>query len=111
MLIIFLVFNSSLITYSKAVAAHAEYDIQPAGSIRISERLFDISAGSVIGIIVFNMLAYPIKSAPFNIGVLATATQANSALVSPFAAAIIGGATAFTVYYFYKMGTISRSWP
>ncbi|KOR33213.1 hypothetical protein TI05_02395 [Achromatium sp. WMS3] len=105
---IFLVFSMSIVICEAKTTEL--YEPKPPDTVRMSKGLFNVSAGAILGIIVFNVLAYPIKTPPFNLGLLAVA-QANSSLISPVAAAIIGSAAAFTAHYVYVISTRRKTWP
>lgn len=80
---------------SSAAAPAAE-----ASPTRVNHRLLAVGAGAIVGIVVFNMLTYPLGSAPAMAGPLA-AIPMEVAFGSRFLAAIIGGAAALGAHYLY----------
>jgi hypothetical protein len=67
-------------------------------------RLLAVGAGAIVGIVVFNMLTYPLGSVPLVAGPLA-ATPIDIALGSRLLAALVGGATALGAHYLYVAKT------
>ena len=70
------------------------------GSAHVNHRLLAVGAGAIVGIVVFNMLVYPLSSMPVVTGPLA-ATPVEAAFGSRFLAAIVGGAAALGAHYLY----------
>ena len=75
-------------------------EITTIGSVSMHKRLLVAGAGAIIGIVVFNMLTYPMGSVPFVAARLAP-TPVDIALGSRFLAALVGGASALTAHYIY----------
>jgi hypothetical protein len=69
-----------------------------------NDRFLAVGAGASIGIVVFNMLTYPLGSVPFVAGPLA-ATPMDIALGSRFLAALVGGTAALAAHYLYVAET------
>jgi hypothetical protein len=63
-------------------------------------RLLAAGAGAIIGIVVFNMLTYPLGSVPFVAAPLAP-TPVNIALGSRVLATLTGGAGGLAAHYLY----------
>lgn len=84
--------------------AAASGDVASVGPIKFSQRLLVTGAGAIIGIVVFNMLTYPMGSVPFVAAPLA-ATPVDIALGSRFLAAMVGGAAALGAHYLYTVTT------
>ena len=68
-----------------------------------NHRLFAVGAGAIIGIVVFNMLTYPLGSVPFVAAPL-DATPVDIALGSRVLATLTAGAGALIANYIYGPG-------
>jgi hypothetical protein len=64
-------------------------------------RLLAVGAGAILGIVVFNMLTYPLGSVPFVVAPLAP-TPADIALGSRVLATLTGGAGGLAAHYLYN---------
>lgn len=98
----FLTLSTALVSTSAGAAASG--DITTAGPIKMNQRLLAVGAGAIVGIVVFNMLTYPMGSVPFVAGPLA-ATPVDIALGSRFLAAMVGGTAALGAHYIYTATT------
>ncbi len=75
---------------------------QPTAATDSSDhRLLAVGAGAIIGIVVFNMLTYPLGSVPFVAAPLAP-TPIDIALGSRLFAALTGGAGGLAAHYLYN---------
>jgi hypothetical protein len=74
---------------------------QSEETIMPNHRLMAVGAGAIVGIVVFNMLTYPIGSVPFVAAPL-EATPTDIALGSRVLATIMGGAGALIAHYLYE---------
>lgn len=100
MLAAFLAFTPALVPSN----AYATDGIASVGPLKFNKRLLAVGAGAIVGIVVFNMLTYPMGSVPFVSGPLA-ATPVNIALGSRFLATMVGGGSALAAHYLYKIST------
>jgi hypothetical protein len=98
----FLALSPALV--STTVNAADAGGISTAGPIKMHQRLLVAGAGAIIGIVVFNMLTYPMGSVPFVAAPLA-ATPVDIALGSRFLAAMVGGTAALAAHYMYTATT------
>ncbi len=83
------------------VNAYAQAPAQVPTTSQPDHRLLAVGAGAIIGIVVFNMLTYPLGSVPF----VATAvgpTPTNIALGSRVFATLTGGAGGLAAHYLYN---------
>lgn len=69
-----------------------------------NRRLLVMGAGAIVGIVVFNMLTYPLGSVPFVAAPLA-ATPVDIALGSRVLATLVAGAGALATHYWYTSET------
>lgn len=86
------------------VEAADSAEVVSVGTVKFDKRLLAVGAGAVFGIVVFNMLTYPMGSVPFVAGPLA-ATPVDIALGSRFLAAMVGGGSALVAHYIYTAST------
>lgn len=96
----FLAFSPALIPTTASAAPSGE--IATIGPLKMNQRLLITGAGAIVGIVVFNMLTYPMGSVPFVSAPLA-ATPMDIALGSRFLAAMVGGAAALGAHYIYTL--------
>ncbi len=89
------------------VNACAQAQTQTAPQSQSDHRLLAVGAGAVIGIVVFNMLTYPLGSVPFVASTLAP-TPTNFALGSRVVANLSGGAGGLAAHYIYNAYTNSN---
>jgi peptidoglycan/LPS O-acetylase OafA/YrhL len=83
------------------LAANAQTPAQqPTVAATSDHRLLAVGAGAIIGIVVFNMLTYPLGSVPFVAAPLAP-TPVNIALGSRILATLTGGAGGLAAHYLY----------
>jgi|GEM_PF-2437080 len=71
------------------------------GTTSPNHRLMAVGAGAIIGIVVFNMLTYPLGSVPFVAAPL-DPTPVDIALGSRVLATIVAGAGALIAHYIYE---------
>ena len=82
-------------TAPKAVSSATQTDVPEAPS---DHRLFAVGAGAIIGIVVFNMLTYPLGSVPFVAAPL-DPTPVDIALGSRVLATVVAGTGALIAHY------------
>ncbi|KOR31122.1 hypothetical protein TI04_02520 [Achromatium sp. WMS2] len=97
---LFLAFGTMLVT--STVHAVDSNEVMVAGPAKMNQRLLVVGTGAVIGIVVFNMLTYPMHSMPFAAGG-AAAVSTDMALGSRLFAAAIGTASALGTHYVYSL--------
>lgn len=97
-----LIFSPALVPSTVHAAGNDE--VATAGPLKFNKRLLAVGAGAVFGIVVFNMLTYPMGSVPFVAGPLA-ATPVDIALGSRFLATIVGGVAALAAHDIYTFST------
>ncbi len=73
------------------------------GVEKSSHRLLAVGAGAIVGIVVFNMLTYPLGSVPFVAAPL-EATPVDIALGSRVLATVVAGTGALIANYLYGPG-------
>jgi hypothetical protein len=88
-------FVSSVYAAQQDVVFESEENISP------NHRLMAVGAGAIVGIVVFNMLTYPLGSVPFVAAPLEP-TPTDIALGSRVLATIMGGAGALIAHYLYE---------
>ncbi len=82
-----------------AAPAPAAEKSEPAAA-HSDHRLLAVGAGAIVGVVLFNMLTYPLGSVPFVAGPLAS-TPVDIALGSRVLASITGGTGALVAHYLY----------
>jgi len=82
------------------VNAFAQTPSQAETEKQSDHRLLAVGAGAIVGIVVFNMLTYPLGSVPFVAAPLAP-TPTNIALGSRVLATLTGGAGGLAAHYLY----------
>lgn len=82
----------------------ASGEVATAGALKFNKRLLAVGSGAILGIVVFNMLTYPMGSVPFVTGPLA-GTPVDIALGSRFLATMVGGGSALLAHYLYTANT------
>ncbi len=97
----------SLMTALPLIAPTTVYAAQSAAQAseedKSSHRLLAVGAGAIVGIVVFNMLTYPLGSVPFVAAPL-DATPVDIALGSRVLATITAGTGALIANYLYGSG-------
>jgi hypothetical protein len=96
----FLTLGPSLVPTTSYAAAPTQKAAPVSMYSPFNDRLLAVGAGAIVGIVVFNMLTYPLGSVPFVAGQLAP-TPMDIALGSRFLAALVGGAGALAAHYLY----------
>jgi hypothetical protein len=92
-----LAFSGTAQAAQNAPAAQHESEWGSGGN----HRLMAVGAGAIVGIVVFNMLTYPVGSVPFVAAPL-DATPTDIALGSRVLATMVGGAGALIAHYLYE---------
>ncbi|MEI8394332.1 MAG: hypothetical protein WCF85_06315 [Rhodospirillaceae bacterium] len=80
--------------------AYAQSPSQAQTDKQSDHRLLAVGAGAVVGIVLFNMVTYPLGSVPFVAAPLAP-TPTNIALGSRVLATLTGGAGGLLAHYLY----------
>jgi len=100
LIIVALIALIGVLPFTVPVNAYAQAQAQAESSKQSDHRLLAIGAGAIIGIVVFNMLTYPLGSVPFVAAPLAP-TPTNIALGSRVLATLTGGAGGLAAHYLY----------
>ncbi|CAK0748462.1 membrane hypothetical protein [uncultured Gammaproteobacteria bacterium] len=82
------------------VNAYAQTQPQAQTEKQSDHRLLAVGSGAILGIVVFNMLTYPMGSVPFVVAPLA-ATPINIARGSRVLATLVGGGGGLLAHYLY----------
>jgi hypothetical protein len=81
--------------------AYAQAQTQTPPQSQTDHRLLAVGAGAVVGIVIFNMLTYPLGSVPF-VAASVAPTPTNIALGSRVFATLTGGAGGLAAHYLYN---------
>lgn len=76
----------------------------PVGPAMMPKRLLDVTNRAVVGVVVFNILAYPTEPLSLVVGPLATSSR-HAVLTGRFWGLTIGFAAAVSTYYIFKYFT------
>ena len=100
-LIVALIAMIGMLPVALPVNAYAQAQAQAQTDKQSDHRLLAVGAGAIVGIVVFNMLTYPLGSVPFVAAPLAP-TPVNIALGSRVLATLTGGAGGLAAHYIYN---------